>query len=109
MVDVTFKIANGSFKKQPPSPDNRTFGAVAGAQNWARCVVKSHKTRVALSRISVHPQREDAEKALHQEDTSAKWGRGRFIVSMVSEGRKVSQRPSQRAEGRLLGELRPRH
>lgn len=49
MVDVTFKIANGSFKKQPPSPDNRTFGAVAGAQNWARCVVKSHKTRVALS------------------------------------------------------------
>lgn len=41
-----------------------------------------------LSRIPVHPEREDAEQPLHQGTTSAERGRGPFFVSMVSEGEK---------------------
>lgn len=68
----------------------------------------SHKT-LLLPRIPVHPEREDAEKTVHQGDTSAGWGRGPFIVSMCLRERKVSQRPFQCAQGRLPGEPRQRH
>lgn len=56
-------------------------------KNWARCIVKSHKTLV-LSCIPIHSEREDAEKTSHQGDTSAEWRRGPFIVNTLSEGEK---------------------
>lgn len=93
-VTITFKITRGYFK-QPPSAFLLTdLQALAGAQNWSRCNVKSHKT-LLLSRIPVHPERGGAEKTLHQGDTSAEWGwrGGPFIVSMCLRERKVSQRP----------------
>lgn len=48
----------------------------------------SHTKPSWLSRIPVHIEREDAEKTLHQGDTSAEWGKGPFIVSTVSGGEK---------------------
>lgn len=55
-MNITFKITRGYFK-QPPSAFLLTdLQALAGAQNWSRCNVKTYKT-LLLSRIPVHTER----------------------------------------------------
>lgn len=95
-MDVTFKITTAYFK-QYSSPANSPSG-LQQVHKTGPGALLNHTKPWWLSHIPVHPEREDAEKTLHQGDTSA--DRGREALSLGAwclRERKVNQRPSLRA------------